>query len=189
MAKGGSRYGAGRPGYRLKSEHCQRIDIRRWQKGGYLKAGTGFTWQWTCDGEKTGSIGVNVSNGSMRLGYSIEGRDASQTITTTTTPCHYGGWRPWFSCPICYSRAAVLYQRSGRFACRQCQRVSYSTQSGSAIDRVCNRYHRLDAVVMAGKPRWQRWATRNRLLDRYELVSAQFEDVLSGHLSAIGFPG
>ena len=184
------RYGAGRPGYRLAAEQAKRIDIRRWHKGGYLNAGSSFTWQWTRGEERTGNIGVAVSNGSVRLNYSMRDgddkwRDASQTIMTTSTPCHYGGSRPWFVCPACHERAAVLYLRSGRFACQRCQRISHQSQSGSAIDRVCNRYHHLDALVMAGKPKWQRWATFNRLLDRYDLVSAQFDGLLAGRLQAL----
>jgi len=193
MGTGGTRYGAGRPGYRLKAEQCQRIDIRLWHKSNHLRDSLTFTTSWNRGGEKSGSINVAVSTGNIRLIYSIRAngeqwRDASQTITTTTTPCHYGGARPWFCCPACHDRAAVLYMRSGRFACRHCQRISYSSQSGSAIDRICNRFHKLDAVVMAGKPKWQRWATRDRLLARYDKADEQFNAVLGGRLKAMGCP-
>jgi hypothetical protein len=63
--------------------------------------------------------------------------------------------------------------RSGRFACRQCQRVSYTSQSGSAHDRANTRYHQFHALIEAGKPKWQRWATFERLEDRSERVSEQ----------------
>lgn len=192
MAKGGTRSGAGRPGHRLIAENSKRIDIRRWHKGGYLVSGNAFTWQWTCDGEPTGSIGVASYGDSLRLNYTTpsngkQWRDASQTIRTTATPCNYGGSRPWFACPVCQDRAAVLYLRAGRFACRHCQRVSYRSQSGSATDRICARYHRLDALVMAPKPKWQRKATRQRLWDRYEIASDQFERMLAVGLRALGF--
>lgn len=187
MAKGGTRSGSGRPGHRLVAERAKRIDIRRWHKAGYLVEAKQFTWQWTCDGEVTGTIGVTAFSDSLRLNYSVGGRDASQTISTRSTPCHYGGSRPWFACPVCNDRAAVLYLRAGRFACRHCQRVSYQSQSGSAMDRVCARYHRLDALVMAPKPKWQRKATRQRLWDRYEVASEQFEGMLAMGLRALGF--
>ena len=187
MGTGGTRYGAGRPGYRLKAEQCRRIDIRHWRKGGYLGAGRTFSWSWTRGDESAGNISVAVNSGSIRLNYTIDGRDASQTITTTTTPCHYGGSRPWFTCPVCHDRAAVLYLRAGRFACRQCQRVSYSIQSGTSHDRVCNLYHRLANKLEAGKPKWQRWATYNKLEDRFEHVSEQFDASIYGRLQALGF--
>lgn len=193
MAKGGMRYGAGRPGYRLVAEASRRIDIRRWSKGGLLSDGRSFTWHWTCEGETTGSIGVRAFATYVRLDYWIGAqdarRDASQTVFTTSTPCNYGGSRPWFVCPVCNDRAAILFLRASRFACRQCQRVSYRSQSGSATDRVCARYHRLDALVMAPKPKWQRKATRERLFDRYVIASEQFERVLEEGMLALGFVG
>ena len=173
MGTGGARYGAGRPGYRLKAEHTLRIDLRRWRKLGYLVNGQSFAWQWSRGEEVTGSIGVSVRADSIRLGYAVQGQDASQTIRTTTTPCRYGGARAWFQCPVCCGRATVLFMRSGRFACRQCQKVSYTSQSGSAHDRANTQYHQLHALIQAGKPKWQRWATFERLEDRFERVNEQ----------------
>jgi hypothetical protein len=90
MSKGGSRYGAGRPGYRVKAEHLQRVDIRQWHRGGNLQAGRYFSWSWTRGGEPTGSIGVRVFGpDSLRLEYTITNdgrpRDGSQTIHITRT--------------------------------------------------------------------------------------------------------
>ena len=173
MGTGGARCGAGRPGYRLKAEQTLKVDIRLWRKSGYLVDGRSFTWQWSRGGEAAGSIGASVSSDSIRLNYAVQGTDASQTIWTTTTPCRYGGARTWFECPVCNKRAAVLFMRSGRFACRQCQRVSYTSQSGSAHGRGNAQYHQLHALIKAGKPKWQRWATFNRLEARFERVNEQ----------------
>lgn len=187
MAKGGARYGAGRPANRVKAEHILRVDIRAWHKRGLLWDGGANTWSWSRGGESAGSIRFSVSEQSVRLTYAVNGLDASQTITRTSTPCHYGGSRPWFVCPVCQCRTALLYMRSGRFACRNCQRVSYATQSGTSHDRVCNLYHRLVAKIEDGKPKWQRWATFNRLEDRFERVSLQFDQSLYGRLQSLGF--
>lgn len=173
MGTGGTRCGAGRPGHRLKAEHTLKVDLRRWRKLGYLVDGHSFAWQWSRGGEVTGNIGVSVRADSIRLGYAVQGQDASQTIRTTTTPCRYGGTRTWFQCPCCSGRAVVLFMRAGRFACRQCQKVSYSSQSGSAHDRINTRYHQLHALIEAGKPKWQRWATFERLEDRFERANEQ----------------
>jgi hypothetical protein len=63
MAKGGSRYGAGRPGNRIVGETLHRIDVRLWAKKGYLQSDIerGFSWNWTRNGEPSGSIGVVAS--------------------------------------------------------------------------------------------------------------------------------
>lgn len=173
MGTGGARCGAGRPSYRLKAEQRLKVDIRNWRKLGYLIDGQSFAWQWSRGGEVTGNIGVSVSSDSVRLGYTAQGRDASQTIRTTTTPCRYGGAQTWFHCPCCSRRAMVLFMRAERFACRQCQKVSYTSQSGSAHDRAIAQYHQLHALIEAGKPKWQRWETFNRLEDRFERVNVQ----------------
>lgn len=173
MGTGGSRCGAGRPGYRLKAEHTLKVDLRRWRKLGYLIDGQSFAWQWSRGDEVTANIGVSVRADSIRLSYAVQGQDASQTIRTTTTPCRYGGARAWFQCPCCSGRAVVLFMRARRFACRQCQKVSYTSQSGSTHDRANTRYHQLHALIEAGKPKWQRWATFERLEDRFERVSEQ----------------
>jgi hypothetical protein len=173
MGTGGARCGAGRPGYRLKAEQTLKVDMRIWRKLGYLVNGHSFAWQWSRGDEVTANIGVSVGNDFIRLGYAVQGRDASQTIQTTTTPCRYGGARTWFQCPCCSGRAVVLFMRAGRFACRQCQKISYSSQSGSAHDRANIRYHQLHALIEAGKPKWQRWATFERLEDRFERVNEQ----------------
>lgn len=173
MGTGGARWGAGRPGYRLKAEQTLKVDLRIWRKLGYLVNGSAFAWQWSRGGEVTANIGVSVRDGSIRFGYTAQGADASQTIYTTTRPCRYGGARTWFQCPCCGGRAVVLFMRAGRFACRQCQKISYTSQSGSAHDRANTRYHQLHALVEAGKPKWQRWATFERLEDRFERVNEQ----------------
>ena len=166
MAKGGARFGAGRPGYKVKGEQLQRLDIRVWRRRGLLWVGGTNTWSWWRGDAPTGSIRFTVNEHSVRLTYSTSGNDASQTISTTTTPCAYGGLRRWFACPVCGGRCEVLYQRSGRFACRSCQQVSYTSQSGSESDRVHARYHKLHALVENGKPKWQRWSTFNRQEER-----------------------
>lgn len=194
MGTGGPRFGAGRPGYRLAAEGVQRVDIRLWHRRGLLTAGTAFDWHWTRAGERTGNVHVIVGDDGLRIVYSLRdqsgvSRDASQSITLTETQCHFGGGRRWFACPKCHSRVAVLYLRSGRFACRHCNRISYASQSGSATSRICNRYHKLEALIDEGKPKWQRWATFNKLEDRFERVSQQFNSSLVDCLASLGFKG
>ncbi|MBC7683612.1 MAG: hypothetical protein H7176_00085 [Bdellovibrionales bacterium] len=60
-------------------------------------------------------------------------------------------------------RAVVLFMRYGRFACRTC----YASKTGSETSWGYANYHRLHALITAGKPKWQRWATFQRLEDRF----------------------
>ena len=93
MSKGGMRYGAGRPSYKLKAEHLLRVEIGRWHRGGYLHAGRSFTWSWHRGDEPTGNIGVLVHGAdSLALQYMVcsddQRRDSSQTSRLAHTACN-----------------------------------------------------------------------------------------------------
>ena len=170
------RWGAGRPSYRAKAEQLQRIEIGRWHRGDYLRAGNYFSWSWNRGGEPTGSIGVKVhGEQSLALQYNITGddgqrRDASQTILIDRTMCNYGKTRPWFHCPCCRNRAGLLFLRWGRFACRKCQRVSYTSQSCDALDRTWRRQSKLEARLGEDweRPKGMRHRTYEALIDALE---------------------
>lgn len=158
MNKGGTRYGAGRPRSTACAEQSKRLDIHALHKGQHLNEGSSFTWRWSRDGESTGSIGVRVGAGYLRLDYTLTGpngnqKDASQTIPIALTFCHYGGTRPWFTCPACHARAGVLYLRWGRFACRSCQKVAYASQSEDFLDRTWRKQCKFETRLA---PHWQR---------------------------------
>ena len=178
MARGGARCGAGRPGYKVKGEYLMRLDIRVLYRRGLLWVGGSNSWNWSRGDEHVGSVRFTVNADSIRLAYSVDGQDASQHIVTTTTLCAYGGSRTWYNCPACHRRVAVIYMRSGRFACRQCQRVTYTSQSGSEHDRGLVRYHKLHALIENGKPKWQRWATFNRIEEKFEIANEQVNQSL-----------
>jgi len=149
------------------------VEIGRWHRGGYLRAGSYFSWSWNRGGEPTGSIGVRVhGEHSLALQFNITGndgqqRDASQTIRLAHTPCHYGRSRPWFVCPVCHNRAGVLYLRASRFACRTCQRVAYSSQSCDALDRMWRKQSKLEARLDENwtRPKGMRNRTYEAVLD------------------------
>lgn len=195
MGRGGIRFGAGRPGYRAKAEQLQRVDVRQWHRLGYLREGRSFRWNWHRGDEQTGSIGVLVHGAdSLALQYTVgqEGkrRDGSQTIRLARTPCHYGNTRPWFECPLCHRHAGLLFMRWGRFACRKCQRVAYSSQSDDALDRTWRKQGKLESRL--GKD-WQRPKGMHRTT--YERLRAAVwdceerrDEALAAWLPRLGFP-
>ncbi len=158
MGKGGMRCGAGRPAYKVKAEHLCRVDVREWARRGYLRGACAFSWSWQRGGEPAGSIGVRVhGSDALTLNYTATvgdvRRDVAERLTIVNTPCAFGGARPWFKCPCCARRVAMLYLRGGRFACRQCKRVAYSSQSDDALDRLWRRQHKIENRLA---PNWQR---------------------------------
>src|SRR5262249_34895871 len=80
-----------------------------------------------------GSIAVTVENSSVTLWYKRRssagnGWTSEQlTVVFVRTECNYGGTRPWFLCPECGRRAAILYAAS-TFACGKCQSLRYESQ-------------------------------------------------------------
>jgi len=188
MGKGGMRWGAGRPAYRAKAEQLQRVDIRVWRKRGYLTPGQYFSWAWNRGGEPTGSIAVRVHDAhSLSLLYSVGAgenrRDGSQTIALASTPCHYGSSRPWFVCPRCQRRAGLLFMRWGRFACRLCQQVSYTSQAEDVMARMWRKQAKIEGRLGENwlRPKGMRRSTYETLMEvlfdceeRRDLVLSNF---------------
>lgn len=196
MAKGGQRWGAGRPGYRVKGEQLKRVDVRMWAKRGYLSRACTFSWSWSRDGESSGSIGIKVESPSaLSLQYTVtingEQRSINDRVALLHAPCNLGGTRPWFSCPRCARPVAMLYMRSGRFACRHCQRVAYSSQSEDVLGRTWLKQRKLEARLGDDwqRPKGMRYATYERLIDRLHDCEVQRDTAFCervGRLFGIG---
>ena len=175
MAKGGSRLGAGRPGYKVKGEQLHRVDVRVWARQGLLSRARAFSWSWNRGGEPTGSIGVNViPQSAVRLIYTMttdgEKRNIDDRVALIYRPCNFGGARPWFQCPRCTRQVAQLYMRAGRFACRHCQRVAYSSQSEDVMARTWREQRRIETRLGDDwqRPKGMRQRTYERLLDELD---------------------
>ena len=57
------------------------------------------------------------------------------SIDLEWTPCTFGGTRPWFLCPECHNRFAVLHYRHIGFQCRTCQQLAYASSHASKVER------------------------------------------------------
>lgn len=184
MGTGGSRYGAGRPAHNIKAESVPRVDVRLWARSGYFDRVSYFSWGWNRGGEPSGNITVQSSPDSATLIYRIkdlyrdEWHDKRQVVPVVRTACSYGGDRKWFECPVCQRRCELLYLRAYRFACRKCQRVAYTSQSGGPMDRLMQKAHTLQARIEDGRPKGMRWRTYQRIWERVheieDLVDRQF---------------
>jgi hypothetical protein len=114
---------------RARCESYKSIDVRRWQRQGLLSPGTFFSQTWTRDGEPSGKIGVLVKDGSVTLGYRLgQGQPIEQPVYFSWTRPKFGGRRPWFLCPLCIRRVALLYLRGESWACRICCDLAYRSE-------------------------------------------------------------
>lgn len=188
-------YGSGRAWWRrtrLETDHALALDVRWLARRGYLpqegQLRTG-SLEWSSRGKVTASIGVR-SDGRDPDGLTLfyrtrrqgeEWVDVEDRLSLTSTDCNYGGSRVWFVCPGCGSRRAVLYNVSGRFRCRVCQDLAYSSTRETRTDRMMRRAsgvqkklkleHKQSVWDWGPKPKGMHWKTYDRL--RRELIACE----------------
>ncbi len=80
-----------------------------------------------------------------------EWQDVREVVPIERTPCNYGGDRPWFACPACHQRVAVIYLLEGAFRCRSCHGLAYASTREDRIRRVLRKANRL-RVNLGGEP-------------------------------------
>jgi len=184
VGTGGSRYGAGRPGWRRRCEQSLPLDIRHLQRRGVLRSGSSSGWYWSCGGEPRGDIGLTCQANSIRLSYTWtpyggEPKQMSYDFALVRTQCHYGGTRPWFLCRWCGRRVAVLYGLSGDgyFGCRHCLRLGYLSDSMDLAQRLHRKMAKLRDRLdeNEGRPKWMRWRTFERIHERMDHVDAALD--------------
>lgn len=134
-------------------ESFQRIDVRR------IDFRLGTLWQYP----KPDGLAVSLISNSAHVIHD----SADFYIQITRTPCNYGGGRPWFRCPRCERRCAILYDAAAgdSFGCRKCLRLTYASESEDTFDRLRRKGRNLAARLCAGgeKPKWMRMNTFERI--------------------------
>jgi len=181
MGTGGSRYGAGRPGWRRKAENCLRLDVRRLKACNVLTSGAWHGWQWTRDGEPAGSISIRTREGGLMLSYAWapsggERQPIEQSVALERTRCRFGGGRDWLICPDCHHRRIALYwfSRRGRFSCRVCMRLAYVSETLDRSGRLWHQQSKLERRLEEDreKPprRRMRERTYQRIMERIDAI-------------------
>jgi hypothetical protein len=157
------------------------IDVREPHRAGALVVGT----QSEMHAGEQFSLGMGAETDRVVFRYAVgrEREEAWQTITETVpiswTRCNYGGQRPWFQCPRCAHRVAILYMTLpfARLRCRRCAHLSYSSQREVRMARLQRRANKLRARLIEGdgtngrrsgwwfKPKGMHWRTFHQLCD------------------------
>lgn len=182
-------FGSGRKFGADCTDDYRSIDVRRWQRDGYLVPGQYLDWQWTRNGEKVAAICVKVEIGQLRLIYSYrrngdDWESLDYPVCLQTTACHYGGERYWFTCPAagCGRRVAVLFLGGKIFACRHCYRLAYKSQREAHDDRATRKADKIRAKLNwqpgilnlpGNKPKGMHCKTYLRLMEEYRDYSNQ----------------
>jgi hypothetical protein len=140
-------------GAKTTVEEATKLSIFKLKEFGLLCGFASSTLTWTrklSGHEKSIGILVDTKDLYAEVNYTITDRgtgeetDYDYRIDLTTTPCHFGGVRYWFICPLtvkgvyCGRRTGTLYLASGGkyFGCRQCYNLSYDSRNESRLGRI-----------------------------------------------------
>jgi hypothetical protein len=119
--------------------------LKRWNllRPGIANRVGSFEWRRGGEEKPSASIGyvltVGPADGTLRLTYTIEPQNAEldYPVQLVTTPCHLGGVRWWFICPLtkrgvaCRRRVRKLYLCGKYFGCRHCHDLVYRSSQES----------------------------------------------------------
>jgi hypothetical protein len=101
-------------------------------------------------------------------------------MTFTLHP-RFGGRRPWFLCPRCISRVALLYLRGQRWSCRKCCDLAYQSELEAKGHRGQMKARKIRARLggdwsgfeFSDKPRGMHWKTYKRWREKHDAAVAK----------------
>lgn len=177
---------SGRAGTKGSTGDMRSLDIRKMHRASLLKPGGSFNWQWERGGIVRAEISITMHQStSVTLNYRSrshggEWQDKRYEVMVDWTACHFGGTRPWWNCPCCGQRVAVLWGGT-TYACRHCQKINYESTRRAESDKPFDRANKLRkrlgwvpgvAHGMGEQPKGMHMTTYLRLLQQYT-VQAQ----------------
>ena len=183
-----------RPCQRARLESGLKLDINRLARRGFIRPGAatgpvGIRWTNSYfDEEVASGIITTDMSGRDEGWFRIQIGQLDQRIILVARPRHFGGRQWYFICPYTNRRVSVLWMPPGArdFSCRQRwgRQVAYNSQF---LDRD-NRAHRGQAKInsklcsiggfdpdawdLPPKPKWMRWRTYNRAVEKFDHYEA-----------------
>ena len=188
-------------------EDCKSISMTFLRKNGYFDSPWPQSIIWTNRlGKETASmtVRVHVSEGPsyIRLMYTMTDRNTGKEtpfdyrVQLVTTPCHLGGVRWWFICPLsrngvpCGRRVGILYRppRADYYGCRHCYDLSYESRNGSRRGRLDRMDHFLSLDrrrerLLKGMKRWTYRGRPTRKARRLRTIEAHMHAYGKMHLA------
>jgi hypothetical protein len=184
-----------RPRHRACLEDGLKLDLNHLARKGFIKFGKsigarGIAWSNSHHGQiATGVITADMADPSQAWIRVAIGSFVQQ-ITLQSRPRHLGGRQWFFVCPLTGGLATVLWKPPGatRFYSRQAwgRQVAYRSQFQSASDRAHLGKERIKARLIGNldpaewdlppKPKWMRWGTYNRYVERFDDYEEMLDD-------------
>lgn len=150
-----------------------RLNVGRLAQRGYLEPGTQRLLGWRVEGELVGPITITATRDSLQIVGIGSLRELRSSISLDFTDLTYGR-RPWFKCPTCARRCAILTVEASGLHCTQCSTLPYLSASlGRARRRLLRREdlaRRCGTTVADNRPvrpAWMRATRWEQLLAEY----------------------
>lgn len=119
-----------------------------------------------------------------------------QQINLIGEPRHLGGMQWYFLCPVAHQRACALWCPSGagRFASRRAwgRQVAYRSQFETPTNRAHLGIRKIKSKLIAegdpdewdypDKPKWMRWHTYDRHIEKIADYKEMLDDVVSKYI-------
>jgi hypothetical protein len=143
---GGS--GSGRIGGKTLTSQMMQLDVRILHRHGVISKAALSPINLQHKGRNEyESIHIYVNARQLTInyfykGYSGECHPVNIIINFDWTSCHYGGYRPWFLCPKCGKRVAILYGGK-HFHCRFCRNLAYPSENESPANRMLQKANKI----------------------------------------------
>jgi hypothetical protein len=180
-----------RPRQRVRLESGLKLDLNKLRHQGLVSPGgkqwAVIRWTNTYTGEKIAK-GILTSNmeGKYEGWLRIQLGSLDQTIILVPKPRHFGGYQWYFVCPVMNRCSSVLWMPPGaeRFCSREAwsRRVAYASQfadpdNGAHIGQAKIKQRLIgdcdpDEWDLPPKPKWMRWRTYDRYVERYDAYEA-----------------
>lgn len=197
-------FGSGRrcQGGKDTTNDYRALDVRHLQRRNLLRPGLIFSLDWTRNHEALTTIIVQTDTDKMVLNYRHqradgEWLDMEYQVWLDWKPCNYGGLRVWLLCPTseCGRRVEKLYLgRSGRFTCRHCNQLAYSSQRETVSDRALRLTRSIrgklgwDLSLLdhnVAKPKGRHWKTYRQLRAQHDALATEYWDSVAKRLGML----
>ena len=189
-----------RPRARACLQDGLKLDLNRLSRNGFIRPGAlsgpiGIRWYSTYWDKEiaSGLITANMS-GTQEGWLRLQVVDCDEWIILVACPRHFGGRQWYFMCPTINRPVSVLWRPPGAQAFRSRQawgrrQVAYRSQFLDSDNRAHAGQAKIKSRLIGDldpdewdlppKPKWMRWSTYNRYVERYD----NYEAILDGCLA------